>query len=752
MKRCPKCNSEYREESRFCPRDGHQLESVPTIVAKPAPSLTEERRQYVSESLAAGAVKLCPQCGTEFPPKARYCYRDGGRLQEVQITADGDEETQPEEKVEKAEKKEDGQDKMIGRTIADHYKLVKKIGQGGMAVVYKGEHVRISRPSAIKILNPDLASTSELVERFEREAEMASRINHPNAAGIYDVGEEEDGLVYIAMEYVDGDPLSKIIRREGPLTLDRVVNITRQVADALDAAHQLHIVHRDMKPDNIMICRREGKPDWVKVVDFGIAKQARHGIGYKALTQRGVILGTPEYMSPEQLLRKPLDPRSDIYSLGLVVFKSLTGKPAFEGLTPQARMIKKLSEPPMRLSEAKPDLKVSPQVEEVIRHALDPEPDLRYQTVLEFAIDLERAAQSNAAWAVQSADAEQATGASDSILDVDIGSRPIDAINPSDDFPIPPLVAQLKAMEQPPPVIQEKPPASIQEEPPPVIQEEPPPSIEESLRETRPVPVVVADTREHEAVKIQSLQPALRATKAPYFEAAAERKKRFTWKHYLLIAAVLALLIVIGAVAYTRWIRNAQSAPPPAEQPTNNSEQQSDPQQQTAQAPVEVVSRKIDAEPPKETPPKAKSLSDSPAANANKSVTETENKDQPAEQPAAPEQPKETEEKKEPPPETKPETKPPDAARPSQVVEGQILSRVAPVYPSEARARRVGGEVVVEVEISKKGKVKSARVISGHILLREAALTAARQWKFTPATLNGQPVKSTRSLTFRFQD
>ncbi len=749
MKRCPKCNSEYREESRFCPRDGNQLEFVPTIVAKPAPSLTEERRQYVSESLAAGAVKLCAQCGAEFPPKARFCYRDGSRLQEVAITADGDEETQPEEKAEKVEKKEDHQDHLIGRTIAGHYKLVKKIGQGGMAIVYKAEHVRISRPSAIKVLNPDLAGTSELVQRFEREAEMASRINHPNAVGIYDVGEEDDGLVYITMEFVDGEPLSKIIRREGPLALDRVVNIVRQVADALDAAHKLHIVHRDMKPDNIMVCHREDKPDWVKVVDFGIAKQARHGIGYKALTQRGVILGTPEYMSPEQLLRKPLDPRSDIYSLGLVVFKSLTGKPAFEGLTPQARMIKKLSEPPRPLSEAYPDLKVSPQVEEVLRRALDPEQELRYQSVLEFAADLERAAQHNAAWAVQQSDAEP-TGASDAILDPDIGSKPIDAINPSDDFPIPPPVARLKAQREPTPI--EEPPLLIQEErlPPAAIEQIF--SIKDELRETRPVPVVVGDTREHQSPGIQSLQPAFKETKAPSFGIAAERKKRFTWKHYALIAVVLVLLIVIGAVAYNRWIRNAESAPPPAEQPTNHSEEQTPPQQEIAQTPVEVVSSKTEKESPKATPPKAKNTpDDSPAASPSNAAIETETKDQPPEPPTAREQPK-TDEKTEPPPETKPAEKPPAATGPPALVEAQILKRVAPIYPSEARARRVSGEVMVEVEISKKGKVKSARVISGHILLREAALIAARAWKFAPATLNGEPVKSTRVLSFRFQD
>jgi protein TonB len=246
----------------------------------------------------------------------------------------------------------------------------------------------------------------------------------------------------------------------------------------------------------------------------------------------------------------------------------------------------------------------------------------------------------------------------------------------------------------------------------------------------------------------------VRGTTEPFFEAVTERKKRFTWKHYVLIVLVLALLIAMGVV-YARW-RNAQSASPPVEQPTNQSEQQSAPQQQLATAPVEVdvLSKNDDAELPKAAPPKPKEPTDSPPANTNTAVRETESREQPAaqpaEQPAAREQPKE-EVKKEPPPETKPEEKPPDPPPSPKVIEGQILKQVAPVYPSEARARRVSGEVLVEVEITKKGKVKSARAVSGHILLREAAVTAAKKWKFTPATLNGQPVKTTRTLTFRFQ-
>jgi serine/threonine-protein kinase len=304
-------------------------------------------------------------------------------------------------------------DPLIGRTIADHYKLVAKIGQGGMGVVYKAEHVRITRPSAIKILNPEFSGNPEFVARFGREAELASRINHPNAVGIYDVGEDADGLVYIAMEFVDGELLSKILKREGPLPLDRVVTITRQVADALDAAHELDIVHRDMKPDNIMICKRKGKCDWVKVVDFGIAKRAHHGVGYQNLTKRGLVLGTPEYMAPEQLLREPLDIRSDIYSLGLVVYKMLSGKLPFEGPTPQSRMIKKLTEPPINLKIVRPQLRVSPQVEAVIMKALATDRKNRYSSSIEFATALERAAESNAVYTVLAGDDEKSWGDSD---------------------------------------------------------------------------------------------------------------------------------------------------------------------------------------------------------------------------------------------------------------------------------------------------------------------------------------------------
>ncbi|HET9530285.1 MAG TPA: serine/threonine-protein kinase, partial [Blastocatellia bacterium] len=408
MKRCSQCGREYAEKARFCPIDGTSLtepEEVAAVVVHappppppPTPVVEPQKMPTPRTASSLRVNKECPRCGSQYVERMVFCPRDGQRLDHI---------PEPEEvsffapSAQSADTSGSADaDPLIGRTIADHYKLVAKIGQGGMGAVYKAEHVRITRPSAIKILNPEYSGNPEFVARFGREAELASRINHPNAVGIYDVGEEEDGLVYIAMEYVDGELLSKILKREGPLSLDRVVNITRQVAEALDAAHELDIVHRDLKPDNIMICQRRGKRDWVKVVDFGIAKRAHHGVGYQNLTRKGLILGTPEYMAPEQLLREPLDIRSDIYSLGLVVYRMLTGKLPFDGPTPQSRMIKKLTEPPIGLKSARPSLRISPQVEAVIMKALATDRKTRFPTSIEFAAALENAAQSNAVYAV----------------------------------------------------------------------------------------------------------------------------------------------------------------------------------------------------------------------------------------------------------------------------------------------------------------------------------------------------------------
>jgi serine/threonine-protein kinase len=276
--------------------------------------------------------------------------------------------------------------------LAGRYRVTKKIGQGGMGAVYKGEHVKMNRPTAIKVLSPDLARNSDFVARFEREAEMAARISHPNAVSIYDFGEAEDGIVYLAMEFLEGEPLSAILTREGALTLDRAVRIARQAAEALHAAHRLGIIHRDFKPDNMIVCRKQDQPDWVEVLDFGIAKEIVVDTEKQALTKTGFVLGTPQYMSPEQVKGEMVDPRSDLYSLAIVCYEMLTGALPFGGDSPQSQMVRRILEPPIPMRHARPQLWLPPAVEQVIMRGLALSPDHRFSTTVEFAAAFEQAA------------------------------------------------------------------------------------------------------------------------------------------------------------------------------------------------------------------------------------------------------------------------------------------------------------------------------------------------------------------------
>ena len=326
-------------------------------------------------SVISDTAKHCPNCGTATRPAAPP--RAGGP----------DTTAAPTLNAPAAGGRAD--DSLIGRTLANRYRLVERLGQGGMGVVYKGEHVRIHRPTAIKVLNAELSNNPEFIARFEREAEMASRIKHPNAVDIYDFGEAEDGLVYLAMEYLDGVPLSSIIKNEGPLSLERTINIIDQAADALHAAHLLGIVHRDLKPDNIMICKKPGHVDWVEVVDFGLAKGVTVDSALETLTQVGYVLGTPDYMSPEQVGGDDLDSRSDLYSLALVTYEMLTCAFPFEGSAQQKRMVKRLLEPPKPVRQLNPSLPVA--VERILMKALSRDVGDRQASTIEFVTELKEA-------------------------------------------------------------------------------------------------------------------------------------------------------------------------------------------------------------------------------------------------------------------------------------------------------------------------------------------------------------------------
>ena len=312
--------------------------------------------QQTSESQPAIAVlKVCPHCGTEYETAARFCPADGTALRPK------------------------GSDSLIGSVLAERYHILKRIGEGGMGRVYLGEHVKMNRQCAIKVMSPSLVNDAESASRFAREASSAARIIHPNVAAVFDYGESE-GLVYLVMEYVDGEPLSRLLAREAPFSLERAVELARQIADGLGAAHELGIVHRDLKPDNILVTRSRSGREVAKVVDFGIAKAMQEGAG-EALTRTGLVIGTPEFMSPEQLLGDPIDARSDLYALGCILHLMLTAAPAFDAPTREQMIKRRLSENPPHAQELDPGIPDS--IDRVIVKLLARTPDERYGSAAE---------------------------------------------------------------------------------------------------------------------------------------------------------------------------------------------------------------------------------------------------------------------------------------------------------------------------------------------------------------------------------
>ncbi|HEX5735130.1 MAG TPA: protein kinase [Blastocatellia bacterium] len=305
-------------------------------------------------------MKTCPQCATSYDDAPTVCPVDNAQLIEI-VT--------------------DGKDPMLGKVLAGRFLLIDKLGQGGMGTVYKAMHTQMDRICALKLLTPHTNDTESAVARFKREARMASRIDNPHAVTIYDFGEAEGGLLYLAMEFIDGKPLTRLLAEEQGLGVSRTVHITAQIAEALAAAHSLGIVHRDLKPDNIMIAQKAGAADYVKVLDFGIAKTVADDADN--VTKTGFILGTPVYMSPEQITGEKLDGRSDVYSLAIITYEMLSGRLPFKGDNVQAIMIKRVTDNPIRLREASPS--VSDSVEEVVMAGLARDREERIATAEAFA-------------------------------------------------------------------------------------------------------------------------------------------------------------------------------------------------------------------------------------------------------------------------------------------------------------------------------------------------------------------------------
>ena len=282
-------------------------------------------------------------------------------------------------------------DSLLGAVIDDRFQILEKLGEGGMGAIYKARQISVDRIVALKILLHDQRGDPISVERFRHEAYLASRLKHPNAIVIHDFGQTVDGLLYIAMEFLGGETLKQRLRRVGPLKIDAAVKIMTQTLRTIAEAHRMGMVHRDLKPDNVFLTEMEGDRDFVKVLDFGIAKltAVQDGVeGYQGgLTVAGKIYGTPNYMSPEQIRGKPVEPQSDIYSLGIIFYEVLAGQLPFVAQTPVEVMMAHLRDLPPALRDSRPEVNV--ELERTVLRALEKDRRARYQSADEFLEALE---------------------------------------------------------------------------------------------------------------------------------------------------------------------------------------------------------------------------------------------------------------------------------------------------------------------------------------------------------------------------
>ncbi len=269
---------------------------------------------------------------------------------------------------------------LIGTVVDGRYRILRRLGAGGMGEVYLGEHLRHNRHEALKILKRRFARDAGHLARFRREARATNRLQHPNIVSFYDFGKLADGRLYLSMEFADGPDLKQCLEEEGRFDPERVVRVMRQLALAIDYAHSMGVIHRDLKPQNLVLVKEEARPELLKILDFGVAKITAAGYNERfAITREGEIFGTPAYISPEQIKGVSDDSRIDIYALGCIAYELLTGESPFQG-RPMSVLQAHISDIPVSPSSRCLEARIPPELDEIVLKCLEKNPDDRYQS------------------------------------------------------------------------------------------------------------------------------------------------------------------------------------------------------------------------------------------------------------------------------------------------------------------------------------------------------------------------------------
>jgi serine/threonine protein kinase len=375
---CPVCQRTFAEPG-FCPFDGKPLADInaagtPTVLS----SFHEAQGSADKDTQLDGRLETKPGLGENPTNKLKSLSAHEGHAEVMETI--------------RKQGRLSEYDRLIGETLDGRYYVQRKLGEGGMGVVFAVKHAVIERPLAIKVLKKEVMRDAAVIQRFIQEAKAASRIGHPNIVDVTDFGKTPDGMTYSVMELVDGTTLSKVNKSAAPLPPERAVRIAAQIARALAAAHAKGIVHRDLKPENVFLVDRDGRPDFVKIVDFGIAKvQPLEGVAEgPRLTRAGSVFGTPEYMAPEQASgRGDTDHRVDVYALGVILYEMLVGKVPLKGESMIRTIAMQMLEPITPPTKVNPDLNIPPALEAIVMKALAKKRDDRYSTMSDMLAALE---------------------------------------------------------------------------------------------------------------------------------------------------------------------------------------------------------------------------------------------------------------------------------------------------------------------------------------------------------------------------